>query len=97
MTIMPKRGYRVCLKCGAIFTTKMFVEVHKGNKTIKCCPKCFCGEKEKTDKEVLNDVNAVDLFNIVSLKAKEFYLTPELEQKYEKMYDNCLIPKSVRV
>ena len=39
----------------------------------------------------------MDLFKIVGFKSKEFFLTPELEAKYDEMYDNCLIPKEVRI
>lgn len=97
MTIMPKRGYRVCLECGKIFLSKRLVSNKQNNKNVKCCPYCGCNEKEKMGNEVLNEVNAKDLFYIVGLKSKEFCMSPEIEAKYDKMYDNCLIPKSVRV
>ena len=97
MLITPKRGYRVCLHCGKILLSKQVVDGKFNGKKVKVCP--FCNEPEKisTGNDIINDYQAMDLFKIVGFKSKEFFLTPELEAKYEEMYDNCLIPKEVRI
>lgn len=97
MMIIPKRGYRVCLHCGKILLSRQIVEGQFNSKNVKVCPNCNEPEKVSVNENILNEVNAADLFRIAEMKSKEFYLSPELEAKYERMYDNCLVPKSVRV
>lgn len=97
MLMMPKKGYRVCLHCGKVLSSRQVVEGFYNGKRVKVCPYCSEPEKISTGNDIINDYQARDLFRIVEMKSKEFYLNPELEAKYDKMYDNCLIPKEIRV
>ena len=97
MLIMPKKGYRVCLHCGKIMSTKQIKEKIIEGKKIKVCYNCGEPEKKSTGKDIISEYQARDLFNIVSMKGKEWMMTPEIETKYNTMYDNCLIPPEVRV
>lgn len=97
MMIIPKRGYRVCLHCGKILLSRQVIEGKIRGKKVKVCPNCNEPERVSKNENILNEVNAVDLFRIAEMKSKEFNLNSELEAKYDRMYDNCLIPKEIRV
>lgn len=97
MLVMPKRGYRVCLHCGKIMTTKQIVTVNKHGKQVKTCYYCKEEANISTVCDILTESVAMDLFRIVEMKSKEFYIDAELELKYNKMYDNCFVPHDVRV
>lgn len=97
MLIMPKKGYRVCLHCGRIMSTKQVIEEVYEGKKVKACYNCGEPEKISTGLDRINKFQAEELFRIATLKSKEFYLNPELEAKYDEMYDNVLIPKDIRV
>lgn len=98
MTIIPKKGYRVCLDCGKIFLSKQLLSGETfGVKSDKVCPFCYGFERVKSKRPILNDQNAIDLFRIAEMKCKEFCLSDDIIAKYERMYDNCLVPKKVRV
>lgn len=97
MLIMPKRGYRVCLHCGKIMLAKQVVSVNKQGKQVKACPYCNEEANKSTGHDKLAESVAMDLFKIVEMKSKEFNITEELELKYNKMYDNCLVPYDVRI
>lgn len=97
MLIMPKRGYRVCLHCGKIMLSKQVLMGNKEGKQVKVCPYCNENANMSTGRDVLSESIAMDFFKIVEMKSKEFYLTDELNAKYEEMYNNCLVPKCVRV
>lgn len=97
MLVAPKRGYRVCLHCGKILTSKQLLDGRFNGKKVKLCPNCSEPDNVSTGNDIINEYQAMDLFKIVGFKSKEFFLTPEIEAKYEEMYDNCLIPKEVRI
>lgn len=97
MLIMPKRGYRVCLHCGKIMLAKQVVSVNKQGKQVKTCPYCNEQANISTGCDIMAESVAMDLFRIVEMKSKEFYFDEEIESKYNKMYDNCLVPNAVRV
>lgn len=97
MMIKPKRGYRVCLKCGKICASKQLVEVNYNNKNMKACPYCKTPENVDVGGNKIGLIKAQDLFRIVEMKSKEFVMSEEIEEKYKKMYDNCLIPEDIRI
>lgn len=97
MLIMPKRGLRVCLHCGKVLRSNQVIDSVFNGKKVKACS--YCGEPEKmsTGNDIINDYQARDLVKIAEMKGKEFYLNEELEAKYDRMYDNCLIPPEIRI
>lgn len=97
MLVMPKRGLRVCLHCGKVILSKQMKDGYYNGKKSKCCPNCGEPEKFSTGNDIITNYQAMDLVRIMEMKSKEFYLTPELEAKYDKMYDNCLIPPEIRI
>lgn len=97
MLIMPKRGLRVCLHCGKIMLSKMVVDGKFNGRKAKVCPYCGEPEKKSTGCDIINEYQARDLVKIVEMKSKEFYLNEELAAKYDRMYDNCLIPPEIRI
>lgn len=97
MLYAPSRGYRVCLHCGKIMKSNQLKHFIYEGKNVRVCP--FCKEPENKDVNgtIISISQAVDLFAIVQMKGQEFMMTPEIEAKYERLYDNCLIPKEIRV
>lgn len=66
MVIIPKRNWRVCLHCGAIFKkeeTKQSISLKTG--TFEVCPKCSCPVKKDYSSNLLTPASASSYFDII--------------------------------
>ena len=88
MYIMPKRGYRICLDCGTIGTSRMC-------KDDKYCPWCGSPTKKDSNEHSLTESQAKYLTELVGGFSHEFWITPEIIEKYQKAAKMCNIPEQV--